>query len=891
MKANRLGCLSGTGIIAAIIAALMIAASALASGGSMYSPGALNAQPGIVLGGVASHADIAGNCKACHAAPWEMDTMDDRCSTCHVDVAEEMKDPASVHGRMMQIDPQAKCWTCHPEHKGPDALLTVLEGWRFPHDVARFKLNTHQLTAKKEPFLCADCHGNDVTQFNVLTCRKCHLSMDMEFMVEHQMTFGENCLECHDGVERFGKDFDHNKFAFKLNGKHATVECSQCHVMATTVSALQATSQDCFSCHAKDDPHEGSLGPDCASCHSPEGWKPSSFDHNRSIFKLNGAHIQVACEKCHVSGVYKGTPLDCFSCHQQIDPHMGQLGTACEECHTVEAWKPAQFDHNTTGFKLTGSHINVDCKSCHINGIYKNIPRDCFSCHAAKDVHKGQFGRNCGACHQTTKWSGVKFDHNATGFPLIGSHVKLDCRSCHTNDIFKGTPKDCFSCHAKDDHHNGQLGQDCSICHIPTGWENITFDHNSSAFPLTGAHTSLACTQCHMSGRFKIPTDCVSCHSEPVFHAGAFGTNCAQCHTTSDWLHAPFPGTHPSALGQNFLDHHGATCKICHTTTVHRFTCLACHETNPLSPDDETSALPGDVIPTSIPVSTETSATNRSKVFTSITPATIEAGDTGQLTVRLNNVPVQGYTSTEFTCTYDPAFVEIGNISVGSLFGPDAVSGISGPRNGSFILAVAGSHGRKASGSGVAFTFDAKGLRAGQTNVECKARVSEGLNVLESIGSLPSTMTITGIAPTPANISTSASITGRVLASKLVTIRLYNSDNSIAATSTTNTDGTFNIAVPGGGYTIVASADGFLDARGSITSVNGSTVSKSVVSLIAGDIDHDGVINQIDALTIGMNYNNVTPTAADLNNDGVINVLDLEILAENYGKSGAAPWP
>lgn len=850
----------------------------------MFSPGALNAKPGNVLGGVASHAEIAGNCKACHVAPWEKITMDDRCSYCHVDVALEMLNPTSVHGEMMQIDPNAKCRTCHPEHKGSDALLTVLEGWQFPHEVAHFSLKSHQLTAEKEPFLCADCHGKDVTQFDVLTCRKCHISMDMAFMVEHQVMFGENCLECHDGVDRFGNNFDHNKFAFKLNGKHTAVKCSQCHVRATTVTALQMTSQVCFSCHAKDDPHKGSLGPDCAACHSSNGWKPSSFDHNRSDFKLNGAHVQVTCEKCHVNGVFKGTPKDCFSCHQQIDPHMGQFGTVCEKCHTTDAWKPAHFDHDTTMFKLIGSHKNVDCKSCHVNGVYKNTPKDCFACHAAKDAHQGQFGKNCGACHQPTKWSAATFDHNATAFPLIGNHTNLNCNSCHKNDVFKGTSKDCFSCHAQDDRHNGQLGTNCSTCHVPTGWNNVTFDHNSSAFPLTGEHTKLTCSQCHQSGQYKIQTDCASCHGEPAFHAGAFGTNCVQCHITSAWLPATFIGTHFTALGQNFLDHHGATCKTCHTTTVHDFTCLACHTTNPIEPH-------GTSVPTSMPTAVGTPIIHEPNVFTSITPSNIQVGDVGQVTVTVNNIPVQGYTSTEFTCTYDPALVEVSSISVGNLFGPDVVSGIFGPQNGSFILGVAGSNEKKASGSGVVFTFNAKGLQAGQTTVECKARVSEGLNVLQNIFSIPSNMTIAGIIPTPTAMPASTSITGQVIASKLVTIRLYNLDNSIAATGTANPDGTFYITVPGGTYTIVASAEGFLGAQGSVAPVNGSTISMPAVSLIAGDIDNNGVINQLDALTIRMNYDNATPTAADLNNDGVINVLDLGILAENFGKSGAQLWP
>lgn len=857
----------------------------------MFSPGALNAKQGKVIGGVSSHAEIAGNCKACHVAPWETGTMDQRCLICHVSVSAEMVDPTSVHGRMMQIDPKAKCRTCHPEHNGPDALLTVLEGWRFPHDVARFKLNAHRLTAVKEPFLCADCHGKDVTKFDVRTCRECHITMDMAFMVNHQVAFGENCLDCHDGVDRYGHNFDHNQFAFKLEGKHASVTCLECHRGATTISALQATSQDCFSCHAKDDAHKGSLGTDCAVCHFPSGWKPSIFDHNRSVFKLTGAHIQVACEKCHVNGVFKGTPQDCFSCHQQIDPHMGQFGTACEQCHNTEAWKPAQFDHDTTGFKLTGSHVNVACNSCHVNGIFKNTPSDCFSCHSTHDVHNGQYGRNCAACHQTTTWSREKFDHNTTGFPLIGSHANVSCLSCHTNGVFKGTPRNCVSCHAKDDSHNGQLGTDCAMCHIPTGWNHLTFDHSTTAFPLTGAHISLACTQCHAARKFNIPTDCASCHSEPSFHAGAFGTNCAQCHTTTDWSSAPFPGTHPSALGQNFLDHHGATCQTCHTVTVHQFTCLACHETNPLAPPDSTSIPTSTATSASVSSLTATAITGEATVLTIVTPSSIQVGDTSQLNVSLNNIPAQGYTSTEFSCVYDAALVEVSNFSVGSLFGPDAVSSISDPQSGSFIFAVAGSNGNKALGTGVAFTFTAKGLQAGKTNIECKARVSEGRNALESIGDIPSTMTIAAVPPTVTAEPATASVMGQVLASKPVMIRLYNEDNSLAATTIANADGTFHLAVPAGTYRITASAEGFLSAEGSIRSVNGSTITESSITLIAGDIDNNGVIDPMDALTIRMNYDSSRPSAADLNNDGVINVLDLGILAENYGRSGLLPWP
>lgn len=94
----------------------------------------------------------------------------------------------------------------------------------------------------------------------------------------------------------------------------------------------------------------------------------------------------------------------------------------------------------------------------------------------------------------------------------------------------------------------------------------------------------------------------------------------------------------------------------------------------------------------------------------------------------------------------------------------------------------------------------------------------------------------------------------------------------------------------GGTYTVIASASGFLNAQGPVTITGGQTSTMPTVSLPAGDIDGNAVIDQFDAMTIGMSYNTALPAAADLNNDGVINVLDLELLAANYRKSGALAW-
>ena len=41
----------------------------------------------------------------------------------------------------------------------------------------------------------------------------------------------------------------------------------------------------------------------------------SSFDHFTTSFELLGQHKDVACEACHVGGIFKGTPHECVSCH------------------------------------------------------------------------------------------------------------------------------------------------------------------------------------------------------------------------------------------------------------------------------------------------------------------------------------------------------------------------------------------------------------------------------------------------------------------------------------------------------------------------------------------------------------------------------------------------
>src|SRR5215211_3478075 len=140
---------------------------------------------------------------------------------------------------------------------------------------------------------------------------------------------------------------------------------------------------------------------------------------------------------------------------------------------------------------------------------------------------------------------------------------------------------------------------------------------------------------------------------------------------------------------------------------------------------------------------------SQASVSTSVNPGSVNAGESALVTVSLNNISAEGYASAEFTCSYNSTLVQVSNIAVSNLFGPDPAVAINDPQNGSFIVAVAGSNGNKATASGPAFTFSVKGLQAGQTAIECTVRVSKGDNLLTSLPSTGTSLTIVGELPTP----------------------------------------------------------------------------------------------------------------------------------------------
>jgi hypothetical protein len=228
----------------------------------------------------------------------------------------------------------------------------------------------------------------------------------------------------------------------------------------------------------QDDRHRGSNGKNCDKCHSTRNWAKASFNHDKDTrFKLRHKHKIIACRKCHKNNAFKvKLGIKCISCHKQGDPHKGQQGTQCHNCHTEKGWHVrVVFDHGVTRFPLIGQHSIVACEECHASEQYKNASASCNQCHAKKDKHEKSLGTVCETCHNPNGWKFWRFDHNKqTRFTLENAHKKAACSACHIKGKKASGPgTDCGDCHASDDEHNGQFGSNCSRCHSTRNFKEI----------------------------------------------------------------------------------------------------------------------------------------------------------------------------------------------------------------------------------------------------------------------------------------------------------------------------------------------------------------------------------------------------------------------------------
>jgi hypothetical protein len=467
---------------------------------------------------------------------------------------------------------------------------------------------------------CATCHdfGSGARGFK---CLECHTEIQHRVAAHtgfHSQAFknspGEtDCARCH--MEHNGptialtrldrNSFDHRaQTGFLLEGKHKEPSCQSCHTSKKIPVAARAEikfkdvnksflglGRTCTSCH--EDPHGAQLGTECTRCHSQEAWKPApGFNHARTAFALTGQHQTVACQKCHapLAGEtvlnFKGLSFaSCVGCHK--DPHRGAFQEvkafrgACETCHNTSGWKAGApstgFNHGLTKFVLNGKHAATICAQCHKDSDFKwPIPHErCADCH--QDPHKGQFatraaGSDCSSCHNETSFKPALFTretHQQSAFRLEEKHATADCEKCHSpqgkDAVYRTGKLTCPACH--EDVHARDFAvapyeNKCNLCHTQSAFQPPTYstaEHAKTKFALDGAHTRVACNDCHkpmaqMAGGVATTTvvatvaavgadknpprqhhfasqACTSCHGDP--HQTTL--TCETCHSTSAW--------------------------------------------------------------------------------------------------------------------------------------------------------------------------------------------------------------------------------------------------------------------------------------------------------------------------------------------------------------------
>jgi len=511
----------------------------------------------------------------------------------------------SPHGNL-----NIPCQNCHTA-LGWKPIRAVPE---FDHNQTRYPLRgMHQSVS------CTQCHTKPVFTDVGNKCADCHADI-------HKRQFGANCEQCHTvkGWQVSIQQIKQHQNRFPLVGAHAAVDCDSCHKGAAT-GQFQGLSTQCYSCHAREyqqatSPNHiaGQFSTTCELCHGMDNWLNAKFDHASTGFPLTFAHAVPPrqCTDCHINNNYNLTTTACVSCHLKDfqsttnPPHvLGGFPTTCQTCHSTAAWSPATFDHSTVNFPLTGAHSVPprQCSDCHVNNNYNLTTTACVSCHlkdfqnATNPNHmQAGFSQSCEICHTTTAWQPATFDHSKTNFPLTGAHTvpPRQCSDCHINNNYNLTTAACVSCHLKDyqgttnpNHVTANFPQTCEQCHNTSTWDNATFNHSATGFPLTGAHTvpPRQCTDCHVNNNYNLTnTTCVSCHLtdynnalSPVNHISAgFPTTCEQCHDTVAWANGKFDHATTGFVLTGAHTVPPRQCTDCHVNNNYNLTstaCVSCH--------------------------------------------------------------------------------------------------------------------------------------------------------------------------------------------------------------------------------------------------------------------------------------------------------------------------
>lgn len=490
---------------------------------------------------------------------------------------------------------------------------------------------------------CNDCHTNGRGLSND-KCLDCHDHTDLKERIDAGKGFhasakvrGRQCEACH--LEHKGRNydmmgwravggmesFDHKLTGWPLSGKHAAIDCTECHKRTNRQGLRVFMGEDrlCGSCHQDDQPHGFTKKAlmACDRCHNESVWKPAKrnqdFDHdnpNDAAMRLDGSHEDVSCAKCHPKAKFnleRDKPAACGNSGCHNSPHDGHLfGTKnCEDCHSpmLRSLAKNRFNHaKATRFELTGAHAKQQCYACHTKPLGTRKPdRACATCHADDNRHQDRFKAfgsppSCETCHPSSSWKPSVFNHDkSTSFNLTGKHAQAECRECHRGttpakfERFDPT-LECMDCHRHKKAHDGEFkNNQCLTCHVDPGKVTITkrsvelYHGPKSGFPLVKKHKGVACEKCHLNDTYKdTPKECgTRCH-EDWLHQGSLGDTCSRCHKGGEWNAVRFDHTDDTKWPLVGLHKTAAECSDCHPDRLFKGTPKECSASGCHAEDD-----------------------------------------------------------------------------------------------------------------------------------------------------------------------------------------------------------------------------------------------------------------------------------------------------------------
>jgi hypothetical protein len=254
----------------------------------------------------------AVSCVKCHKGNLTDPLKHEKCTDCHTDYHEK---------QFVKEGKSPDCIECHSVNGFVGSSYTIEK-----HALNNFPLKGAHLATP-----CFVCHKKQVKwSFKQIgnQCVDCHENIHKSFIDEKYYP-NADCKVCHTENQWPEVNFDHSKTPYPLEGAHKDQDCHECHFKigtdGETHQQFAGLQKQCSNCHK--DSHRNQFEKngvtDCMACHEKISWDVNQFDHNKTRFKLEGKHANVACKDCHKETIegdskfvlYKINEFKCEDCH------------------------------------------------------------------------------------------------------------------------------------------------------------------------------------------------------------------------------------------------------------------------------------------------------------------------------------------------------------------------------------------------------------------------------------------------------------------------------------------------------------------------------------------------------------------------------------------------